>query len=575
MLKQWWQKRKEKYRKEEGAFIILTAFLLVGFIGLMVLAVDQGSWLSDKRKEQNAADAAAVAAAQIYANGGTADQAKTAALTAAKLNNMANLTSDELTITTDNAASPSKVTATISAGSTNYFYNNGTADNKTNIVATSVAEIYSDTQKGNSNPPGAAIEANNFIWAGGSSTATKIQGDIAVSNNITFNSPASLNGNVTADGKVVLSDQVGFTINGTVNAKNDITVTKGFNINGSMQSKGNILWNTDEHSAINGDVQADGRIDIQAANVNGSILSKNDIYFMGQRVRIKGDVKSETKSYINGGGYPIVDGVFYYNNENDLLDYQKTVTSANNYVRKSDGSLADFRPYDGQEIPEVSHTDYVWKWDSLAKTPDISYHVTNNDVNDFVNTVEVIQYANRVGSTWLGGGLPAAGGGHNPYYNAADEKNLTFKNAEVFKMFIDFVQKKATSSTQPIYFPGSVTVYNDGTKTAVSGFIVAKNNIDYQCPCDFTGVNTSFMSINGSITLGNGAPANITGAVICLNPGSNIQLNNCGGTITGGVISHGNLTMNGDWSIIADNGWKQYVPVKEETKTVKKIRIIS
>lgn len=31
------------------------------------------------------------------------------------------------------------------------------------------------------------------------------------------------------------------------------------------------------------------------------------------------------------------------------------------------------------------------------------------------------------------------------------------------------------------------------------------------------------------------------------------------------------------WMVIAyaDNGWKQYVPVKEETKTVKKIRIIS
>ena len=34
----------------------------------------------------------------------------------------------------------------------------------------------------------------------------------------------------------------------------------------------------------------------------------------------------------------------------------------------------------------------------------------------------------------------------------------------------------------------------------------------------------------------------------------NIQLNN-GGTITGGIISAGTLTMNGSWSIDASSSW--------------------
>ena len=171
---------------------------------------------------------------------------------------------------------------------------------------------------------------------------------------------------------------------------------------------------------------------------------------------------------------------------------------------------------------------------------------------------------------WIGSGIPLVGN-----TGGADPNSLLFKNATVFQLFINFIENKIGSTTTPIYFPGSVSVNPDDTQTKVDGFIVAKGDINYQCPCDFTGYSTSFMSMNGNITLGNGGAANIKGTVICLNNNSNVQLNSYNGTITGGVISHGNITMNGDWSIIADTSWQQYVPIEGGTKTVKKVKLIS
>lgn len=97
---------------------------------MMALAVDQGSWLSQKMAEQNAVDAAAVAAAQVYANDGSADQAVDAAVTAANGNGIV-VTASDLVITPNNATDPKKVKAVLTLDADNYFYNNGKTKNKT------------------------------------------------------------------------------------------------------------------------------------------------------------------------------------------------------------------------------------------------------------------------------------------------------------------------------------------------------------------------------------------------------------------------------------------------------------
>lgn len=554
-------KFRKKYQKENGAYMVITALLLVAVIGMMALAVDQGSWLSQKRAEQNAVDAAAVAAAQVYAGGGSADQAVDAAVTAANGNGIV-VTASDLVITPDNAVSPKKVKAVLTLDADNYFYNNGTAKNKTSVVVSSEAEIYSETTSGGQYIINPAIEAKQFTWASGSNSETTIQGDIATSDWILFNSPATINGGINSDGKITMKVYAPFTVHGNVNSKTDIEVTTANTIEGNLESLGSIAW-TCSGGYVKGSVRSNGDIKLNKVDVGGNVESHGGVIsFIEYGGKIGGNVLSDTGVTLNGGGFPaVVDGTFYTTNLT-MADYQK------NGIKKSDGSSADFRDYNGEKVTPVTHQDYVWKWDSLLKTPNVAYHITEEDLQDFACSDEIMKRFDKW--AWIGGGLPQVGtaGWANPY-------SLQFKNATVFQLFIDFIENKIGSTTTPIYFPGNVSVYNDGTQGKVEGFIVAEGDIDYQCPCDFTGYNTSFMSMNGNITLGNGGAANITGAVVCLNQDKNIQLNQCGGTIKGGVISKGNLTMNGDWSVIADTAWQKYVPVEGGTKVVKKVKLIS
>ena len=253
-----------------------------------------------------------------------------------------------------------------------------------------------------------------------------------------------------------------------------------------------------------------------------------------------------------------------------MEDYQK------NGMKKSNGDPTDFRDYNGEKVTPVTHQDYTWKWDSLLKTPDIAYHITAQDLKDFACSDEIVKQYGKW--AWIGGGIPQVGTD-----GWADPNSLQFKNANVFQQFIQFVKNKIGSTTTPIYFPGRITVNNEtGIQAKVEGFIVAQEDINWWAPCDFTGNNgTSFISINGNIDLQGDDNTNINGVVAVLNKDRQVKLevgnNNPNGTATikGGVISHGNIVMNGDWSIIADTSWQQYVPIEGGTKTVKKVKLIS
>src|SRR5512134_3850707 len=66
-------KRKQIIRmnpSERGQALILIALALVGLLGMAGLAVDGGNVFNDRRKAQNAADAAALASAYMRIKGG-------------------------------------------------------------------------------------------------------------------------------------------------------------------------------------------------------------------------------------------------------------------------------------------------------------------------------------------------------------------------------------------------------------------------------------------------------------------------------------------------------------------------
>jgi uncharacterized membrane protein len=60
----------KKNRFERGQALIVVALAIVGLVGIVALAVDGGNVFSDRRKAQNAVDAAALASAYARIKGG-------------------------------------------------------------------------------------------------------------------------------------------------------------------------------------------------------------------------------------------------------------------------------------------------------------------------------------------------------------------------------------------------------------------------------------------------------------------------------------------------------------------------
>ncbi len=71
---------------EEGSYVALTAFLLVGILGFAGMGIDLSMWYQEKRTSQNIADAAAVAAAQVSQRGGDLTEMAVAAMAEAVRN---------------------------------------------------------------------------------------------------------------------------------------------------------------------------------------------------------------------------------------------------------------------------------------------------------------------------------------------------------------------------------------------------------------------------------------------------------------------------------------------------------
>ncbi len=71
---------KRLISNEEGSYVALVAFLLVGILGFAGMGIDMSMWYQEKRTTQNIADAAAVAAAHVSQRGGDLTEQAAAAL---------------------------------------------------------------------------------------------------------------------------------------------------------------------------------------------------------------------------------------------------------------------------------------------------------------------------------------------------------------------------------------------------------------------------------------------------------------------------------------------------------------
>lgn len=76
-----------RLNEEDGAVAVIVALLLVALVGFGAIAIDGGNLYWERRQLQNGADAAALAAAQEYAGGGTGAAAEDSARAFADANN--------------------------------------------------------------------------------------------------------------------------------------------------------------------------------------------------------------------------------------------------------------------------------------------------------------------------------------------------------------------------------------------------------------------------------------------------------------------------------------------------------
>lgn len=210
--------------------------------------------------------------------------------------------------------------------------------------------------------------------------------------------------------------------------------------------------------------------------------------------------------------------------------------------------------------------NYKWHWEKLEDY--LAYDSSKSDADQPYTVVDDDMFNNYVqdkcdGLTWK------AQMGH---WNG----NFEFWSNSDIGGFLDYCREHGKGDDYPLYFPGSVTL-NQGGNIQLNGAIIVEKDFTYNTQTVHIGTSSdnpvAIVSRNGNITLGNSGGSNVVnGAVIDLNPNGNIQMNG-GGTIYGGVVSKGTITMNGKWDVTANTKWQQSVqPVQSSTKVFVRLK---
>jgi hypothetical protein len=327
--------------------------------------------------------------------------------------------------------------------------------------------------------------------------------------------------------------------------------------NGRVETIGDFTSNNGG-STFNKDILANGKISVGADKIYGNVYGNQEVYINAQGCYIQGDVKSNKETTINGGSIPTIDGVWYQ--RGNLYDYQK------NGMKNSSGTAANIA--DGtkeEDLATLQHSPYIWNYDKLADY--LAYDPSKSDADQPYTVVDDEMFNNYV--------QDKCDGLTDKAQMRHWDGNYEFWSNSDIGGFLDYCREHGKGDDYPLYFPGSVTL-NQGGNIQLNGTIIVEKDFTYNTQTVHIGTSSdnpvAIVSRNGNITLGNSGGNNVVnGAVIDLNPNGYIQMNG-GGTIYGGVISHGDITMTHAWNITDDTTWQKTF-TKTTTSHKKVIRL--
>ncbi|MDY6280020.1 MAG: pilus assembly protein TadG-related protein [Roseburia faecis] len=551
--------KTKECHSEDGAIMVIAAIVMVVLFGFAAFAIDMGSWRAAQKEYQNAADAAALnAASKRYKTGVSQKEATKFAFQAASLNDMT-LSEDEMTVTYDESAKTA--TVIIRKPTNNYFSIAITGRDETMISVEATAGL--DIIKSEDDAPfgvNAAVEAlGDLTWSGGSGCV--VEGSAVSGGNLTITSGVTFTkGDVSGDGFVTINPGSGFNVN-NVFSGGDLTLnTNAGVVNGDVECGGNFLVSSGSYT-FGRNIKSNGTLTINSnADIGGNVQSNGTLLFNATGITLHGSAQSNTQVAINGGGIPIVDGVFYKNGY--LQSYQE------DGLKKEDGSAATIENDDTiDDFAGIKHGNYKWRWEKLenylsyggGKSDTEPYTVADADMfyNYLKDEYNASQYENWKACIGFWDG------------------NYDFWNGSDINKFLTYCREHGKGDNYPVYFPGSVTL-DQGTPIAMDGAIVVAKDFKMNTMTTQNGSGSgnriAVVSLNGDITLGNSGMKNvINGAVIDLKQGGRIQLNG-GGVINGGVISKGTIVMDGVWNVTADTEWQGAIQPKS-SKTKMLIRL--
>lgn len=573
---------------EKGVVAVIVALLLVGLLGFTALAIDESSWLVTQRKYQNAADAAALgAAAKRYKLKESEENATDYASEIISLNDL-NLKANEFNVQYDETQKTAKVV--IKKPTNNYFSVALTGRDETMVSVSSTAG-YSEITAEDATPFGvnSAIEAKkDLVWSG--ETGCKVVGDMISGGKLKITNGLTVtNGGLQGDKGVLISAGRDIKVDGNIfsgktDSDSDYSLDiqgTDITINGQIESDGNVeiesLGNT-----FGGSIKANGKLFMagggeKKTTVAGNLLSDKDIHFNGPGNIITGDVLGNGGITMNGASAPVVDGTVYQ--DGTLTDNQI------NAIKNSSGAAASVKLKSNVDpFQKITHSNYDQdgtKWSDLKTY--LTYNSSNTDQPYTVITKEMVEKyqksqviaknytiwndSYKLEDRWQDKALEASG---VQYMNDGDIQFTSGADADGFFKFCTDTANGGKGDEYPLYCKGSL-YYNQGGVCTVNHAIVVEKNFYANTVTSSTGKQFAIVSLDGEIKIEGGGTNTINGAMICLNENGQIKMDN-GGSVTGGVISRGTITMNGKWDCAVNTTWEQSIkPIASTTKKIVRL----
>ena len=517
-----------KFRKDEkGAVAVVVAVFMTVALGMSALAIDAGNWFVTQRGDQNASDAAVLAAAEYrYGKNYSKEDAEKSACEVAFSTTM----NEAASVSCETAEARSKwikfywpgdiytestkgvsvasvkggkgavynhvvqdghVIVRIANTSQNYFFTSESGRDSTDISTVSVANInYEKTTSGSASgsfPVDTMIDAQKSVqWTG---------------------QPTNLNGDIyTAGETYITSDIDPFT--GNIYSDGNVTIVPGkFKQKGNIATGENFLCTT-SNTTINGDLVAKGN-----ATWNTAVSSSTGI--MGSTV---------------------------------------TSGTVGTWHQMSGNSGTNFEAFHGsvtQNASDISYTPYKWRWDFLLDGEKDAGNVTQEIIDKYKD------------EKWDRVANPYWNQANNYFSGSADYLTLNTWGGLDLNDFLEFCQKE--TGKKNLHFSGSLTI-NGSTNLNFPGMIFTEGGLTVTSGDYYIPDSTVFVAKTGDIAITSNT-FRLTGMLVAMGQngnGGSIYPNNGSGPdasyVKGACIAKNTFRMTSGWAFTKNDGWAKVVP---------------